>query len=178
MLQPDRTVDGVSSYWYGKSPGLDRAGDAIRHGNLMGTGPTGGVLVLVGDDPQAKSSSVPSTSEPTLFALGLPILSPADPQDLLDLGLHGVALSRASGLWVGVRIPASVADASQSVLVDADRLTRRAPEREIDGVAFTHRVTAQLLGATLIELERSLYGSRLEMARRYAALNGLDRVTA
>ncbi|EQD37301.1 indolepyruvate ferredoxin oxidoreductase, partial [mine drainage metagenome] len=47
-----------------------------------------------------------------------------------------------------------------------------------DGVAFTHRVTAQLLGATLIELERSLYGSRLEMARRYAALNGLDRVTA
>ena len=178
LLQPDRTVDGVSSYWYGKSPGLDRAGDAIRHGNLMGTGPTGGVLVLVGDDPQAKSSSVPSTSEPTLFALGLPILSPADPQDLLDLGLHGVALSRASGLWVGVRIPASVADASQSVLVDADRLTRRAPEREIDGVAFTHRVTAQLLGATLIELERSLYGSRLEMARRYAALNGLDRVTA
>ena len=177
MLQPDRTVDGVSSYWYGKSPGLDRAGDAIRHGNLMGTGPTGGVLVLVGDDPQAKSSSVPSTSEPSLFALGLPILSPADPQDLLDLGLHGVALSRASGLWVGVRIPASVADASQSVVVDAERLTRRAPEREIDGVAFTHRVTAQLLGATLIELERSLYGARLEMARRYAALNELDRVT-
>ncbi len=177
MLQPDRTVDGVSSFWYGKSPGLDRAGDAIRHGNLMGTGPTGGVLVLVGDDPQAKSSSVPSTSEPTLFALGLPILSPADPQDLLDLGLHGVALSRASGLWVGVRVPASVADASQSVLVDAERFTRLTPDREIDGVEFTHRVTAQLLGATLIELERSLYGSRLEMARRYAALNGLDRVT-
>ncbi|MGH9020416.1 MAG: indolepyruvate ferredoxin oxidoreductase family protein, partial [Acidimicrobiales bacterium] len=99
LLQPDHLHQGVFAMWYGKAPGLDRAGDAMRHGNLMGTGPTGGVLVCVGDDPQAKSSSVPSTSEPTLYSLGMPILSPADPQEVLDLGLHGISLSRSSGLW-------------------------------------------------------------------------------
>ena len=174
LLQSDHTVEGVTSMWYGKAPGLDRASDAVRHGNLMGTGPTGGVLVAVGDDPSAKSSSVPSTSEPSLYSLGLPILSPADPQDLLDLALHGYALSRASGLWVGLRVPASVADATQSVRVDLERLRFLEPSREINGRPFTHRVTAQLLGPTLLALEGSLYGERLDMARRYAALNGLD----
>ena len=177
-LQPSRTVEGVCALWYGKAPGLDRAGDAVRHGNLMGAAPAGGVLVCVGDDPQAKSSSVPSTSEPTLYGLGLPVLAPADPQELLDLGLHGYALSRASGLWMGVRIPASVADAVQTVEVGAGRVAPVMPDLVVDGRTFVHRPTAQLLGATLIELERSLYGPRLEVARRYAATNGLNRVTA
>lgn len=175
LLQPDHTVEGVASLWYGKAPGLDRASDAIRHGNLMGTGPTGGVIVAVGDDPLAKSSSVPSTSEPSLYSLGLPILSPADPQDLLDLAAHGYEMSRASGLWVGLRIPASVADATQSVRIDADRLSFVEPDRVIDGRSYVHQVTAQLLGATLLTLEGTLYGERLEMARRYAATNHLDR---
>ncbi len=174
-LQPGRAVDGVTALWYGKAPGLDRAGDAIRHGNLMGAGRSGGVLVCVGDDPQAKSSSVPSTSEPTLFGLGLPVLAPADPQELLDLGLHGFALSRASGLWAGLRLPASVADALQTVEVGAGRVRPVVPEVLVDGRPFVHRPTAQLLGATLIELERSLYGPRLEVARAYTAANGLDR---
>jgi indolepyruvate ferredoxin oxidoreductase len=178
LLQSDRRVDALSSLWYAKSPGLDRASDAMRHGNLMGTGPSGGVLVAVGDDPQAKSSSVPSTSEPTLYALGLPILSPADPQDVLDFALHGYAMSRASGLWVGLRIPASVADATQSVTVDPGRLDLREPSRAFGEESFRHRVTAQLLGATLLELEATLYGRRLEMARRYSALNQLDVVSA
>ena len=176
-LQPGRTVDGVAALWYGKSPGLDRAGDAIRHGNLMGAGRLGGVLVCVGDDPEATSSSVPSTSEPTLYGLGLPILSPADPQELLELGLHGFALSRTSGLWVGLRIPASVADASQTVRVGPGRVAPVLPQMIVDGRPFTHEPSAELLGAVLIELERSLYGPRLEAARRYAALNGLNRVT-
>ena len=176
-LQPGRHVDGVCALWYGKAPGLDRAGDAVRHGNLMGAARRGGVLVCVGDDPQAKSSSVPSTSEPTLYGLGLPFLAPTDPQDLLDLGLHGYALSRASGLWVGVRIPASVADALQTVQVGNGRVSPEMPEVLVDGRPFVHRPTAQLLGATLIDLERSLYGPRLETARRYAAENHLDRIT-
>ena len=176
-LQPGRTVEGVSALWYGKAPGLDRAGDAIRHGNLMGAGRQGGVLVSVGDDPQARSSSVPSTSEPTLYGPGLAVLSPADPQEILDLGRHGFALSRASGLWVGLRIPASVADASQTVQVGAGRVELVTPQVMLDGHLFVHQPSAQLLGATLIELERSLYGPRLEVARRYAAANGLNRIT-
>ncbi|HET8990498.1 MAG TPA: indolepyruvate ferredoxin oxidoreductase family protein [Acidimicrobiales bacterium] len=173
-IRPDRTVEGVVALWYAKAPGLDRASDALRHGNLMGAGPRGGVLVVVGDDPQAKSSSVPSSSEPSLFALALPFLSPADPQEVLDLGRHGVAMSRASGLWVGLRLSASVADATQSVEVGPDRVDPVEPDHP---GAYGHRVSAQLLGANLIELERSLYGTRLEVARLYGVANGLNRVT-
>ena len=52
-------VDGVVGYWYGKAPGLDRSIDALRHANLAGTSPTGGAVAIVGDDPFAKSSTVP-----------------------------------------------------------------------------------------------------------------------
>ncbi|MGC1419344.1 MAG: indolepyruvate ferredoxin oxidoreductase family protein [Acidimicrobiales bacterium] len=176
--QPDHTKDGVFAIWYGKAPGLDRASDAFRHGNLMGTGPHSGVVVCVGDDPQAKSSSVPSSSEPTLFALAMPILTPADPQEILELGLHGFALSRASGLWVGLRIPATVADSTQSVEFSAARERPIPPDLDFNGAPFTHQVSAQLLGAKLIELESSLYGARLEIARRYGIANALNRVTA
>ena len=178
MGQSDHTKDGVFALWYGKAPGLDRASDAFRHGNLMGTGPHGGVVVCVGDDPQAKSSSVPSTSEPTLFALAMPILTPADPREILELGLHGFALSRASGLWVGLRIPATVADSTQSVELCATGVRPIPPDIEFNGTPFVHQVSAQLLGAKLIELESSLYGARLEIARRYGIANALNRVTA
>ena len=177
MLQPDHTKEGVFALWYGKAPGLDRGGDAMRHGNLMGTGPTGGVLVCVGDDPTAKSSSVPSTSEPSLYSLGMPILSPSDPQEILDLGLHGFQLSRSSGLWVGMRISASSADASQSVNIDAQRITSSYTPFEVNGSPFVHRVSAHLLGAKLIELEESLYGARIDAARHYGKVHQLNRVT-
>ncbi len=91
--------DGVAGFWYGKAPGLDRASDALRHANLMGTHHLGGALAMVGDDPAAKSSSVPSASEPTLADLAIPVLYPADPAEIVRLGLHGIALSRAAGLW-------------------------------------------------------------------------------
>jgi indolepyruvate ferredoxin oxidoreductase len=118
----DKTCDGVIGIWYGKAPGLDRATDALRHGNLGGAHPTGGVLVLVGDDSIAKSSTVPSSSELAMAEIGMPVLAPADPQDVLDLGLHGIALSRFCGLWTGVKLATNVVDGAASVQVGLDRL--------------------------------------------------------
>jgi TPP-dependent indolepyruvate ferredoxin oxidoreductase alpha subunit len=88
------THDGVTGYWYGKSPGLDRASDAIRHANLIGTDPRGGAVAIVGDDPAGKSSSLACSSELALADLTIPTLYPADAQEVLDFGLHAPYLSR------------------------------------------------------------------------------------
>lgn len=61
----------------GKGPGLDRAGDALKHANLAGASPLGGVLVLAGDDHLAKSSTAPHQSELALADAYIPVLNPA-----------------------------------------------------------------------------------------------------
>ncbi|MEU7810854.1 indolepyruvate ferredoxin oxidoreductase family protein [Pseudonocardia sp. NPDC049154] len=172
----DRRVDGVTGYWYGKSPGLDRASDALRHNTLMGTSRAGGAVALVGDDPAAKSSTVPGCSEPLLADLGMPVLYPADPQEVLDLGLHAVALSRISGLWVGFKIATNVADGTGTAQVHPERIVPTLPDTEIDGRPFAHELTARMLQPDLGRLERSRDGARLELARRYAAANPLNRI--
>jgi indolepyruvate ferredoxin oxidoreductase len=171
-----RTRGGVSGLWYGKAPGLDRASDAIRHSNLSGTHASGGVLAIVGDDSLAKSSTVPSSSESTLADLGLPTFAPVDAQDVLDLGIHALTLSRVSGLWAGFKISTNVADGSCSALAAPDRVEPILPDVRFDGVAYQHRVTAQLLQPTLGELEHNLVHRRLEIAKRYSRANRINQV--
>jgi indolepyruvate ferredoxin oxidoreductase len=168
---PGATRDGVLGIWYGKAPGLDRATDALRHGNLIGSHPRGGALVLVGDDPAAKSSTLPCASDIALADLNIPYLYPADSQDVLDLGRHAVELSRATGLWVGLKIVTAVADGSSTVDLAAGRPDPRTPPG-----AGTHAPTARLLHPTLGQLERDLVTNRLRLAREYARLNQLNRV--
>ncbi len=49
-LFPNSNYDGAFGMWYGKGPGVDRSGDVLKHGNLAGSSPNGGVLLLAGDD--------------------------------------------------------------------------------------------------------------------------------
>lgn len=172
---PSCEYDGVVGIWYGKAPGLDRATDALRHANLGGADAKGGALVLVGDDSIAKSSTVPSGSEAAMAELGLPVLVPSDPQEVLDFGLHGIAMSRFSGLWVGMKLATNVVDGSATVRFDRSRVTVQSPDREIDGAEFRHTVSAHFVQPTLGNLERSMFGERLELARRYVAANDLNR---
>ena len=134
------------------------------------------MLVLVGDDSIAKSSTVPSSSEMAMAEIGMPVLAPADPQDVLDLGLHGIALSRFCGLWTGVKLATNVVDGAASVQVGLDRLDLAEPDRSIGGADYVHEVSAQFLQPNLGRLEASLMGERLELARRYARANHLNRI--
>jgi indolepyruvate ferredoxin oxidoreductase len=172
----DARVEGVTGFWYGKSPGLDRASDALRHANLMGTHPKGGAVAFVGDDPAAKSSTVPGASEFLLADLGMPVLYPADPQDVLDLGSHAVAMSRLSGLWVALKIATNVADSSGTVEIDADGVDPRLPLVMFEGQKWEHLPTARMLQPALSELERTREGVRMDAARAYAQANRLNRV--
>jgi indolepyruvate ferredoxin oxidoreductase len=118
---PQRTVEGVFAMWYGKGPGVDRAADALKHGNARGASPTGGVLVVAGDDHGCVSSSMPHQSDLTMAAWSMPVLHPANVAELLSFGLYGWAMSRASGAWVGLKAISETVESAASVDLDAIR---------------------------------------------------------
>ncbi len=121
-LSNQATVDGVFSMWYGKGPGVDRCGDVFKHANAAGSSRYGGVIVLAGDDHGAKSSTLPHQSDHIFKACGMPVFYPSSPQEYLDLGLHGWAMSRWSGLWVAMKTVTEVVEASATVEIDPDRV--------------------------------------------------------
>src|SRR3954462_3275644 len=120
-LFPKARYDGVFSMWYGKGPGVDRCGDVFKHANAAGTSKHGGVLTLAGDDHAAKSSTLPHQSEHIFKACLIPVLNPASVQDYLDLGLHGYAMSRYSGCWVGFKCVSDTVESSSSGFIDPAR---------------------------------------------------------
>lgn len=123
-----KKYDGVFGIWYGKGPGVDRSGDALKHANLAGTAPLGGVIALAGDDHVSKSSTLAHQSDHTFMACGLPVFFPSNVQDILDLGVHAFAMSRFSGLWAGMKTVQEVVESGASVLTDADRVRIVLPE--------------------------------------------------
>jgi indolepyruvate ferredoxin oxidoreductase len=120
--------DGVFSMWYGKGPGIDRSGDVFVHGNAAGTSPNGGVLLIAGDDHAARTTTTPHQSEVFFSAAMIPTVNPTDVQEYLDLGLHGWAMSRFSGLWVGFKAVCDNIESSANVEIDPDRVSIVLPE--------------------------------------------------
>ncbi len=120
-LDPDCEVEGVFSMWYGKGPGVDRSGDALRHGNAYGSAPSGGVLVVAGDDHGCVSSSMPHQSDVAMMTWFMPMLSPASVEEYLEYGEYGFALSRFSGTWVGFKAISETVESGRSVDLHPDR---------------------------------------------------------
>lgn len=168
-LFPGAKVDGVFSIWYGKAPGLDRSMDPIRHANLAGTNPKGGTLLLVGDDHGAKSSTVACYSDLNFASLGVPLLAPANVQDVLDFGLHGIAMSRYTSTLVGMKLVTDVVEGGGSVCVAAD--TPRIVLPDDDGPDTTIKTFTPILQQELL-----LWDARLKKALAYARENGLNRL--
>ena len=170
---PGARYDGVFSIWYGKTPGVDRSADVLRHANAAGTAPWGGALALCGDDHAAKSSTQAAQSDQILIATGIPVLYPANVQDILDFGLHGIAMSRHAGCWVGLKLVTDVVESSGSVQVGVGRPHTAAPAplptQPADGLNI-RRFDGPL------PQEARLYEHKLHAALEYARANGLNRV--
>jgi indolepyruvate ferredoxin oxidoreductase len=175
-IAPLARHDGVIGMWYGKGPGVDRSGDAFRHANLHGPGRNGGVIAAAGDDPAAKSSTLPHSTEVALYDAGMPVLTPGTSQELLDLGRHGYELSRFSGCWVGMRVVTAVADGFDEVQVDPTRLSPVRPAIEFDGVPWHFAQRQMLFLPDSLELETELYERRHPAAIAYSQANNLNVV--
>jgi len=121
-LNPESDVEGLFSLWYGKGPGVDRSGDALKHGNAYGSSPKGGVLVVAGDDHGCVSSSMPHQSDVAFMSWFMPTLNPASIAEYLSFGEFGIALSRFSGTWVGFKAVSETVESAQSIDLPADRI--------------------------------------------------------
>ena len=171
-LSGDNKFDGVFAVWYGKGPGVDRTGDAFRHGNLAGTAPKGGVIALMGDDHTCESSTTAHQSEFAMVDAMMPILNPAGVQELLDYGIYGWALSRYSGCWVGLKSMKDTIDATASVDVDPARVRIRIPE---DFKMPEGGVNIRFPDLPL-DQESRLHNVKIEAVKAFARTNRIDRV--
>ncbi|XWN29427.1 MAG: indolepyruvate ferredoxin oxidoreductase family protein [Devosia sp.] len=164
--------DGVVGIWYGKAPGVDRAGDVLRQATASGTARHGGALALCGDDLLAKSSILPAQSEFALQHFEMPFFNPCDLQEVLDYGLHAIAMSRYAGNWSGLICVADTMDASGLVSVDPSRLRFVYP-KSADPRA-EHTINRPLHLGTRLETERLLRDIRLPAVKAYVRANRLD----
>jgi indolepyruvate ferredoxin oxidoreductase len=171
-LFPGAKFDGVFGMWYGKAPGVDRTGDVFKHANFAGVWPKGGVLAVAGDDHNCKSSTLPSQSEFAFQDFEMPVLSPADVQEVLDYGLMGYAMSRYCGLWVGLIALADTMDSGASIDIGLGRHRFVTPDN--------FRMPVGGLGIRLkdqpLDKERRLRTQKLPAALAFARANRIDRV--
>ena len=175
-LLPHAHYDGVLGMWFGKGPGVDRTGDAFRHNNFTGTSKYGAVLTLAGDDPSCKSSTIPSDTTPSLYDLGIPVLFPGNQQEILELGLKGIGLSRYTGLWTGLKVVTDVADSGSIVEIYPEQALQLIPAFEIAGKPFQKLQTLKLVAAMSLESERQLYYDKTEAAKAYVYENEIDKI--
>ncbi len=169
--------DGVLGMWYGKAPGVDRSGDALRHANVCGVDPKGGVLLVAGDDPASKSSTLASESEPMLIHLQTPILYPGSVQEVIDYGRWGYELSRYSGLWSSLKIVTNVADGYATTQVGPGRVSATRPEFEWEGKPWAHTQQDALFGPNAVRMELEIHEGRIVAVDEFVKANQLNRQT-
>src|SRR3954470_17138566 len=171
-LFPGAKYDGVFAVWYGKGPGVDRSGDALKHGNSAGTAPHGGVLALAGDDHTCKSSTLAHQSEFAFIDALIPVLNPAGVEDILDLGLYGWAMSRYAGCWVALKTVAETMDSSASISVDPGRVDIILP----DDFAMPPGGLGIRWPDPPLDQEMRLHRFKIPAVIAFARANRLDRI--
>jgi indolepyruvate ferredoxin oxidoreductase len=169
QVMGESKYDGAVGIWYGKGPGVDRSGDILRHANLAGSPGQCAALVLAGDDHACKSSSIPHQSDFSMMNAAIPLLFPGNTQEVLDFGLLGIALSRYSGAWCGMKLLTQICDGGGTVEAPAQRAAPVMPE------GYQKKTDARLYIPFTNIMEPEVNRRRLEAARAFARLNKLNR---
>ena len=170
-LRGEGLYDGVFGLWYGKGPGVDRSGDAMRHANMAGSSVNGGVLMAMGDDHSGESSTVLHQSDLAMIDAGMPILSPAGVQEILDYGYYGFALSRYSGLWVGLKTMKDTIEVTSVVDGDPFRMSFKNPKPRSGADNLNIRLVD-----TPADQEKRLLSDKKIAAEEFARINRIDKV--
>ncbi|MFP5390438.1 MAG: indolepyruvate ferredoxin oxidoreductase family protein, partial [Gammaproteobacteria bacterium] len=166
----DHEVAGVFAMWYGKGPGVDRAGDALKHGNAYGSSPHGGVLLVLGDDHGCVSSSMPHQSEQALMAASIPVVNPASIAEYIEFGLNGWAMSRHSGAWVGFKAISETVEGC--AVVEVGRMPSFQTPEAPAGPADLH-VRWPDFPSLAIEAR---IAAKLDAVRAFARVNPIDKL--
>ncbi len=171
-LRGEGKYDGVFGIWYGKGPGVDRTGDVFRHANHAGTSQHGGVIALLGDDHTCESSTSAHQSEFAMVDYMIPVLNPAGVQEILDYGLHGIAMSRFAGVWVSLKCVKDNIESTSVVDGRLDRVSIVIPQDFVmppGGLSIRREDQAPDKEARLHEYKR-------DAVLAYARANKLDRM--
>ncbi|MDF3413979.1 indolepyruvate ferredoxin oxidoreductase family protein [Sulfitobacter sp. M57] len=169
-LRGEGKYDGVFGLWYGKGPGVDRSGDVMRHANMAGSSVHGGVLMAMGDDHTGESSTVLHQSEWAMVDAYMPVVSPAGVQEILDYGIYGWALSRFSGLWVGLKTMKDTVEATSVVNGDPNRMQLITPEFDMPEGGLNIR-----LGDTPHDQEARMIDYKRYAAEAFSHANKMDK---
>ena len=169
-LRGEGLYDGVFGLWYGKGPGVDRSGDVMKHANMAGSSQKGGVIMAMGDGHTGESSTVLHQSDFAMIDASMPILSPAGVQEIIDYGLYGWALSRFSGLWVGLKVMKDTVEATSVVDGDINRMSFVNPDLIIPEDGLNIKLLDQP-----IDQEQRLVEHKIEAAKSFANRNNIDR---
>ena len=169
-LRGEGKYDGVFALWYGKGPGVDRSGDVMRHANMAGTSPHGGVLMAMGDDHTGESSTTLHQSDWAMVDAYMPVLSPAGVQEILDFGLYGWALSRFAGVWVGLKTMKDTIEATAVVDGRPDRMQFVRPDFAMPEGGLNIRLVD-----TPVAQEARMIDYKRFAAEAFARANRIDR---
>ncbi len=169
-LRGEGRYDGVFGLWYGKGPGVDRSGDVMRHANMAGTSPHGGVLMAMGDDHTGKSSTTCHQSDWAMVDAYMPVLSPAGVQEILDYGLYGYALSRYAGVWAGLKLMKDTVEVTSVVDGDPHRMSFVTPDLALPPGGLNIR-----LGDHWVQQEARMIDHKRFAAEAFSRANGMDR---
>ncbi len=170
-LHGEGRYDGVFGIWYGKGPGVDRSGDALRHANFEGSSKHGGVVALMGDDHTCESSTTAHQSEFAFVDAMIPILNPAGIQEIVDYGLYGFALSRFAGVWTGIKCVKDNVESTGVIESAPDRVRPVIPDFTMPPGGLNIRP-----GRHALEKEELLHRWKRPAMLAFLRANGLDRL--